>query len=90
MCGVSLHGCLSKAQPVLLTLDEGYLPTSTVPGLQCGIATLGPPAPTQPPLLGLLLPATGPGLGSGWLLPAATLDLGLGVAPQGHYPWPPA
>ena len=24
-CGVSLHGCSSKAQPLLLTLDEGYL-----------------------------------------------------------------
>ena len=24
-CGVSLHGCCSKAQPLLLTLDEGYL-----------------------------------------------------------------
>ena len=23
--GVSLHGCSSKAQPLLLTLDEGYL-----------------------------------------------------------------
>ena len=23
--GVSLHGCSSKAQPMLLTLDEGYL-----------------------------------------------------------------
>ena len=26
--GVSLHGCSSKAQPLLLTLDEGYLLTS--------------------------------------------------------------
>ena len=24
-CGVSLHGCSRKAQPLLLTLDEGYL-----------------------------------------------------------------
>ena len=24
-CGVSLHGCSSKAQPLLLTLNEGYL-----------------------------------------------------------------
>ena len=60
--GVSLHGCSSKAQPLLLTLDEGYLLTATVLDLQCGIAPLGPPAPAQPPLLGLLLLAAGPGL----------------------------
>ena len=29
-CGVSLHGCSSKAQPLLLTLDEGYLLTATL------------------------------------------------------------
>ena len=46
--GVSLHGCSSKAQPLLLTLDEGYLLTATLPDLQCGIAPLGPPAPVQP------------------------------------------
>ena len=70
--GVSLHGCSSKAQPLFLTLDEGYLLTATVPDLQHGIAPLGLPAPAQPPLLGLLLPAAGPGLGRGWLLPTAT------------------
>ena len=42
--GVSLHGCSSKVQPLLLTLDEGYLLTATLPDLQCGIAPLGPPA----------------------------------------------
>ena len=73
--GVSLHGCSSKAQPLLLTLDEGYLLTAAVPDLQRGIAPLGPPVPAQPSLLGLLLPAAAPGLG-------------LGVAPQGHHPWP--
>ena len=26
--GVSLHGCSSKVQPLLLTLDEGYLPVN--------------------------------------------------------------
>ena len=26
--GVSLHGCSSKEQPLLLTLDEGYLLTT--------------------------------------------------------------
>ena len=34
--GVSLHGCSSKAQPLLLTLDEGYLLTAWVPDLQRG------------------------------------------------------
>ena len=52
---VSLHGCSNKAQLLLLTLEEGYLLTATLPGLQCGIAPLGPPVPGQPPLLGLLL-----------------------------------
>ena len=87
-CGVSLHGCSSKAQPLLLTLDEGYLLTASVPDLQRGMAPLGPPVPAQPQLQGLLLPAAGPGLGRGWLLPAATPGLGLGVAPLGHLPWP--
>ena len=50
--GVSLQGCSSKAQPLLLTLDEGYLLTAALPDLQCGIVPLGPPAPAQPPLLG--------------------------------------
>ena len=40
-----LHGCYSKAQPFLLTLDEEYLLTATLPDLQCGIAPLDPPAP---------------------------------------------
>ena len=66
--GVSLHGCSSKAQLLLLTLDEGYLLTTAVPDLQRGIAPLGPPVPVLPPLLGLLLPAAGHGLGRGWLL----------------------
>ena len=50
--GVSLHGCSSKAQPLLLALDEGYLLTAALPDLQCGIGTLGPPVPAQPLLLG--------------------------------------
>ena len=81
--GVSLDSCSSKAQPLLLTLNEGYLLTAAVPDLQRGIAPLGPPAPTQPPLLGMLLLAAGPGLGRGWLLLAAAPGLGLRVAPQG-------
>ena len=36
--GVSLHGCSSKAQPLLITLDEGHLLTTVLPDLQCGIA----------------------------------------------------
>ena len=64
-------------QVLLLTLDEGYLLTTTLPDLQCGIAPLGPPAPAQSPLLRLLLLAATPGLGRG-------------VAPQGHHPWPRA
>ena len=50
-CGASPHGCSSKVQPLLLTLNEEYLLTATLPDLQCGIAPLGPPAPKQPPLL---------------------------------------
>ena len=51
-CGVSLHGCSSKAQTLFLTLDEGYLLTAAPPDLERGIAPLGPPAPVQPSLLG--------------------------------------
>ena len=50
--GVSLHGCSSKAQPLLLTLDEGYLLTTTPSDLERGVAPLGPPLLAQPPLLG--------------------------------------
>ena len=44
---VSLHGCSSKAQQLLLALDE-----VTPPDLEHGVAPLCPPAPTQPLLLG--------------------------------------
>ena len=72
--GVSLHGCSSKVQPLLLTLNEAYLLTldevyfltAALPDLQSGIALLGPPVPAQPPLLGL------------------------GVAPPCCRPWPRA
>ena len=37
---VSLHGCFSKAQPLLLTLDERYLLTATLPDLDRGVAPL--------------------------------------------------
>ena len=50
--GVSLHYCSSKAQLLLLTLDEGNLLTAAPPDLECGVASLGPPVPAQLPLLG--------------------------------------
>ena len=43
---VSLHGCSSKVQLLLLTLDKG-----TPPDLERGVAPLGPPASAQPLLL---------------------------------------
>ena len=49
--GVSLHGCSNKVQPLLFTLDEGYLLTAAPPDLECGVAPLSPPAPAQPQLL---------------------------------------
>ena len=49
---VSLHGCSSKVQPLLRTLDEGYLLMAAPPDLKRGIAPLGPPAPAQLLLLG--------------------------------------
>ena len=51
--GVSLHGCSSKVQSLLLTLDEGYLLMAAPPDLESGVAPFGPPVPVQPPLLGL-------------------------------------
>ena len=62
--GVSLHDCSSKVQQMLLILDEGYLLTATLPDLQCGIAPLGPPVPTQFGM-GLVLLATAPDFGHG-------------------------
>ena len=50
--GVSLLGCSSKVQPLLLTLDERYLLTAAPPGLERGLIPLGPPVSAQPPLLG--------------------------------------
>ena len=49
--GVSLHGCSSKVQVLLLTLDEGYLLRAARPDLEGGIAPLSTPVPTKP-LLG--------------------------------------
>ena len=84
--GVSLHGCSSKAQLLLLTLDEGI--SLLPPFLTFNVGPLGPPAPVQPPLLGVHLPDAGPGFGHGWLFPTAAPGLGLRVATHGHHPWP--
>ena len=43
---------LQQVQPLLLTLDEGYLLMAAPPDLERGVAPLSPPAPMQPPLLG--------------------------------------
>ena len=51
--GVSLHGCSSKVQLLLLTLDEGHLLSTAPSDLERGIASLGPPVPVQPLLLGV-------------------------------------
>ena len=46
--GISLHGCSSKAQLLLLTLDEEYLLTAAPPDLELGVAPLSrPPPPTS-------------------------------------------
>ena len=92
--GVSLHDCSSKAQPLLLTLDEGYLLTAALPDLQHRIAPVGCPVPVQPLFLGhgVAPPGRRPwswawdgssqlsplAWNGGWLLPAVP-DLGLRV-----------
>ena len=77
-CGVSLHGCSSKAQSLLLTLDEGYLLTTAIPDLQRGIAPLGPPVPVQLLLLGMLLKLRALALGMGGSSQLLSLALGSG------------
>ena len=84
--GVSLHGCSSKAQPLLLTLAEPYVLRAAPPDLGRGVAPLGPPAPrgaappwrwgssSRPPLLRWHSLA----------LSVATPDLRRGAAPHGH------
>ena len=71
---------------VSVTLDEGYLLTTTHPDLERGVAPLGLPVPTQPPLLGLGVAPLGrlPDLRCLVPLPAAAPDLGRGVAPLGR------
>ena len=73
--GYLFHGCSSKAQSLLLILDEGYLLMAAPPDLEHGVAPLGPPAPTQPWLRVTRLVAA-PSLGGGLLLrPAAAPGL---------------
>ena len=57
--GVSLYSCSSKAQPLLLTLDEGYLLMAAPPDLECEVAPLRPPVPTQQLLPGGGVPPLG-------------------------------
>ena len=66
--GLSLHGCSSKAHPLVLTVDESLLLTSNVEQL----------------FLALLRPCSRCSLDVGLLLSAATPDLGHGVAPLGR------
>ena len=70
--GISSRLLQQSTARLLLTLDEGYLLTTALPDLQCGIAPLGPPAPEQPPLLGL-----------GLIFLGVAPSLGHGVAPPG-------
>ena len=71
--GVSLHGCSSKAQPLLLTLDEGHLLTAAPPDLELGVAPLSPPRPRSHRSFEV-----------GLLLSAAAPDLRHGIAPLGR------
>ena len=80
--GVSLHGCSSKAQLLLLTLNE-----VTPPDLEHGVAPLSPPASGAAAAAWMWgssswpLPLTSD---MGWLLLATAPDLGHGIAPLGH------
>ena len=44
--GAKRSRCSGKAQPLLLTLEEGYLLTAAPPDLERGVAPLGPPVPS--------------------------------------------
>ena len=88
--GVSLHGCSSKAQPLLLTLDGEYLLTTAPPDLERGVAPLCPPVTAQPPFLGCGVSLHGCSskaqlllltLDEGYLHTAAPPHLERGVAP---------
>ena len=97
MAAPAKHSCCSsKAQLLLLTLDEGYLLTAAVPDLQRGIAPLGPPVLRSHHSLGCSSwpPALASGVGgssqlpplasgSGWLLRVTAPGLGRLVASPG-------
>ena len=73
-------------QPLLLTLDEGYLLTAALPDLHHGLAPLGPPAPVQPWLLGRGVGPPGrrswpQGMGCSSRPPPLASGLGHGVTP---------
>ena len=74
-CVVCLHSCFSKVQPLLLTLDKGYLLTVAPPDLELGVAPLSPSTLAQSLLLRCVVAPPGH-------LP----DLGCGVATLGLYP----
>ena len=92
--GISLHSYSSKAQLLLLTLDEGYILTAAIPHLERGVTPLGP---LQPLFLGHGVAPLGPapelalgvvplgccpsGMGSSRLLPL-TLDVGRSSRPR--------
>ena len=79
--GVFLHSSSSKAQPLLLTLDQGYLLTAAPPDLEHGIAPLGPLLRSHRSLdVGLLLSATTPGLRRG-VTPLGSRPSGMGKIP---------
>ena len=84
LAGVSLHGCSSKAQPLLFTLDEGYLLTAAVPDLQRGIAPLGPPVLRSHHSSCCSSRPLALASGSGWLLKVTTPGLGHEVAAPGR------
>ena len=46
---------LQQIAAAALTYDEGYLLTAAPPDLEHGVASLDPPAPMQPLLLGAIL-----------------------------------
>ena len=47
-CGVSLYGCSSKLQPLLLTLAQWYILTAAPSDLKCGVPPLSPAATPWP------------------------------------------
>ena len=93
--GESLHGCSNKAQPLLLTLDEGYLLTATLLDLGRGVTPLAAAPDLGRWVSPLGLPPRSRTRGSSsWpflrhcslVLSASAPDLGHGVTPLGRRP----